>query len=224
MPSYRHFLALAASTALLAVAGCSNTDGGQATSNDDHAVRPVDASILEVGGSVNAGHFDNPSDMARDRDVVVVGEIAGFEDGAESIEHAGGYDIVEHTVVIEIKVTSSLKGAVGADSVYVSVSRGAEQVGGEDDGGGSTVAPVSAFEEALPVGSEVIVMANPVTTSTEQGVEVVDANRGVPNGGLLLRGTHPQAMTFPGSDGGTTAWRGRVGSFDDVVTEVEDAT
>lgn len=187
---------------------------------------PVDLTL--IGGTYGLGdavRYRDPVEMADDRDVVVAGVVTGFADGYEVLERGTpreGYDIRDYTVVMHVRVTELYKGSVDSSGyVHVSLSRGAAQEGVEnDEGGPSTITPIEDFQRAIPVGSEVVVMASPVVLPGGAWTEIVEPRRGLPAGSHLLSAGHPQSLTFATPDGGTTAWRSR--SMADLRTALHE--
>ncbi|PWN03208.1 hypothetical protein DJ010_08795 [Nocardioides silvaticus] len=223
--NWRRSTLVAAAALLFVATACSS-----GTDNTQPDPKFVDTSIFEAGGHVNAFMYAVPAEMARERSTVVSGEIVGIRDGYEILEEGAaseGYDVREHSVVLEIRVADLYKGSRAdldsSGSIFVTLSRGAQQEGVVDDEGGpSTVVPVSAFEKAIPLGSEVIVMADPVQFSKSANISVIDPNRGLPEDGVLLAGLHPQALTFPTREGGTSAW-GNGWTLEDVQAQLDAA-
>jgi hypothetical protein len=204
---------------LLGTAACA-ADGADARSGpgvERQSDPVVDTTIFErAGGEANTIVYDSPDEMAQDSAVVASGTVVGFSDGEEVLEHGSeseGYDIRDYSVVMDVEVTQLYKGSksvAGSGHVYLTMSRGAEQEGIPDDGGPSTVTPVADFEKAVPRGSQVVVMANPmVMPQAGPMIDVIGSQRGVPNGNTLFSGWHPQAMTFATGDSGTNSWSGR---------------
>jgi hypothetical protein len=170
-----------------------------------------DAGIIKRARGINdAEVFRQPTDMARVVDVVAVGTIVGHSDGFElhtngTVEEQGD---VERTVVLEVQTDELLKGDhtrfAPQRSVYVSLSRGIAAKDG-DEGEPSAITPVTEFEEALPLGTRVVVMAWPVRLGRLSG-EIVDPSRGVPQGVTVLSGIHPSSLTIRQADGGASGW------------------
>lgn len=226
----KRLVALAGTSALLVSAGACSKDAtdplGHRVEQQSDAV--VDTTIFErAGGEGNAIVFESPVEMAMDRTIAGFGKVVGFTDGYEVLERGTekeGYDIRDRTVVMQVEVTELYKGSKDAldasGSIYLTLPRGAAQEGVEDDGGRSTITPVEEFERAIPKGSEVVIIAGPVTLPEGPTTEVIDPQRGVPKGSTLFSGWHPQALTFDTTDGGTSSWGGR--SLDSIRQELDD--
>jgi hypothetical protein len=190
-------------------------DRRDAPNADGDTLPTADLSVLESAGIGDALIYDDPATLADDRSIVAAGEIAGFADGNEVLERGSaqeGYDVRDYTVVVQVKVTTIYKGSAddldASGSIYLTLSRGAAQEGVEnDEKGPPTVTPVEAFEEAIPIGTEVVVFGS-APYLFDRDSEVIDRFRGVPEGGMAYTAGHPQALAFATPDGGNTTWRG----------------
>lgn len=228
-PTQRLATLAAASLLLGALTACSQ-DSNRAFDEGPQSSQPgrvsVDPSIFERAGHGNFLSFDTPVEMARNSDVAISGRVVGFSDGYEVVQHGSkeeGYDIHDYNVVMEVEITSFYKGPEElekAGSVFLTLPRGAEQEGIPDDGGPSTVTPVRAYEEAIPEGSEVVVIASPDVVPEGPSLEVIGQERGRPSGASLMSGWHPQSLSFAVSDGGTTGWSDR--SIAEIERELDN--
>lgn len=226
--------ALFVATAFGFFAGCSTPATPKAVDRGSNFVEDgklVDISVLTPPGtSGNAPIFASPVEMASVMSVAVVGTVKKISDGYELLQRgteAEGYDIRDRTAVLEISVSKMFKGSTkeldptGSGSIYIVVSRGAAQEGiPDEDGGPSTITPLTALDEAIPVGSEVIAIVDPDRVPEDDpSIEVIDRQRGAAEGAVLLAGGHPQALTFADATDGYSPWPDR--TYDQVLMELE---
>lgn len=191
----------------------------------------VDSSILAGGGQGDYVVFDNPAQLAADRDLVVTGTIDSYATGYSVVEELPDMprSYRDETLVVRVAVDHLFKGTPftedGEQYVYVSLPRGVEMIdlNGKPVGTGpSTITPVADYERAIPPGTRVVVIASASPYSLRDGEgTVLNAHAGYPDGAALLSGGHPQTFTVEAAAHSLMSGWDR--TYDQMVNELEDA-
>lgn len=201
------------------------------------AANPGDVATEGTKGQVVAlpegGDFpqaESPAEAARVAKAVFTGTIEGYEDGrTEVTTNDDGTEEHDRYVVIRVKVDEVLKGTdLGLDSgyAYLTRPRGVEMLDarGKMVGEGGTVAETEVFEEALPVGTKVLVMAPREEIAQLESVEVVEPGKGAPKGATLLNVYNPNTLVAEGVETNpVTGWQEYPGGYSGVLDEIQDA-
>ncbi|WP_325600563.1 hypothetical protein [Nocardioides sp.] len=150
------------------------------------------------------------SEAARKASSALIGEVVGWSDGQTTVESDGaGYEDFSYNAVLAVKVQTARRNTAQrpGEIAYVTVYRGGElRIDGQPQGSEPAFASVEELSAAVPPGTRVIVLANPVPPASQlqtdtPGAAVVSEAQGVPQGATLIQPT-PQGLLFQDETGG----------------------
>lgn len=217
----------------IATVACSSESIDQAVQPASNAAaheEHVDVGILSRGLSANFAMFPTLDAAVADSKYAAVATIDGYQDGQTLVtQYSDGTSDRDHFVVMRVKIRDLLKAPPGEDvsTMYLSHIRGVEAVDADGStrkgsGEGYTVRAVSEFADAIPVGTQVLVIADPSTPTGAKG-ETVIAAPGIPDGQTTLDIRHPQRFVVEDTDHSpVSGWQGYK-SFDELVADVRKA-
>lgn len=180
---------------------------------------PVDAAVVRGSSEYDFPQTKSVSEAAGNASSVLIGEVVGWTDGQTTVESDGaGYEDFSYNAVLAVKVEVPRLNAVQQEGeiAYVTVYRGGElRIDGQPQGSEPSFASLEELSAAVPLGTRVIVLANPAPPASQlkvdtPGAEIVSEAKGVPQGATLLQPT-PQGLLF----------RDETGSFGSGVAEGE---
>lgn len=226
-------LALALLTAW-APASSDPSDSAEDDASNTDSVSPDGRAAVAVleSGHANAVHFSSPKELVEQghSPVALVGRITGVAEGHSVLDYntdVGYFETAERFVVFEVTADRLFWGEeylLDGNRAFVSRSRGLEMLGPDGevaDPRTSMVRPLSVYEDAFPVGTRVVVISAPKRDSEVEdspATKMVDATKGVPDGGTLLWGGHPQIFSVVTDDNAVSGWGL---SYDELLAGLE---